>query len=107
MKFLALCKYSNAALAGLVANPDDDRMAVARTLIENGGGKMHDLYFLRGYYDAAVILEAKDFETIAAMKMVVMGTGSLEEMDIKEIVDFNSIAKKASKISGDYRPPGE
>ena len=55
MKFIALGKYSPAALGGFVTNPDDDRTAAVSGMVEKVGGKVLDLHFLRGEYDVAVI----------------------------------------------------
>ena len=106
MKFIALGKYTGAALGGFVANPDDDRMAAVKAMVEQVGGKVHDLHFLRGDYDVAVVTEAPDFEAAAAIKMLVMSSGAMEKLDMIEIIDMNSIAQKANKIAGAYRKPG-
>ena len=106
MKFIALGKYSAAGLGGFVANPDDDRMAAVAGMVQKAGGKVLDLHFLRGEYDVAVITEAPDFEAAAAIKLLVIASGAMEKLEMVEIIDMNSIARKASEMAGAYRAPG-
>mgnify|MGYP000030762808 FL=1 len=106
MKVMVLAKYSAAAYAGLMKNPDDDRRAAIASMMEKSGGKMLDLQFLRGEYDICVIGEIGSFEDMAAIKMLIMSSGSLDEMKVMEVVDLNVIASKAAAIAGNYRAPG-
>ncbi|MGC6484885.1 MAG: GYD domain-containing protein, partial [Candidatus Puniceispirillales bacterium] len=93
-------------LGGFITNPDDDRGAAVSAMVEKAGGKVHDVHFLRGEYDVAVMTEAPDFEAAAAIKMLVMASGAMDKLDMVEIIDMNSIARKASKMAGAYRAPG-
>ena len=52
-----------------------------------------------------VIGSANDFETVGAIKMVIMSTGAFDKAVILEETDFNKIAKKASEISSFYKSP--
>lgn len=106
MKFIALGKYTPAALGGFVQSPDDDRTAAVSAMVEKAGGKVLDLHFLRGEYDVAVITEAPDFEAAAAIKLLVVSSGAMEKLDMVEIIDMNSIAQKAHAMAGAYRKPG-
>lgn len=106
MKFIALGKYTPAALGGFVQNPDDDRVAAVSAMVQQVGGKVLDLHFLRGEYDVAVITEVPDFEAAAAIKLLVVSSGAMEKLEMVEIIDMNSIAKKANTIAGAYRKPG-
>jgi len=106
LKFIALGKYSAKALGGFVSTPDDDRAAAVSAMVEKAGGKVHDLHFLRGHYDVAVITEAPDFEAAAAIKLLVVSSGAMDQLDMMEIIDMNSIAAKANAIAGSYKAPG-
>ena len=50
-------------------------------------------------------LDAPDFETVGAIKMMIMATGAFKEAVILEETDFNKIAKKASDIASSYKAP--
>ena len=106
MKFIALGKYTPAALGGFVQNPDDDRVSAVSAMVEKAGGKVVELHFLRGEYDVAVITEAPDFEAAAAIKLLVISSGAMEKLEMVEIIDMNSIAHKANDMMGAYRKPG-
>ena len=53
------------------------------------------------------IIEGSDFETMAGMKMLMQSTGTIEDMNIMEAVDFNKAAEKAAKAASAYRPVGK
>ena len=39
--------------------------------------------------------------------MLMQSTGTIEDMNIMEAVDFNKAAEKAAKAAGSYRPVGK
>ena len=56
-------------------------------MMEKAGGTLDELFLTRGAYDVVVIGSANDFETVGAIKMVIMSTGAddatiLEETDL-------------------------
>jgi len=106
MQFLVLGSYSNDALGGVVASPEDDRRAAVSAMMEKVGAKMLSMHFLRGQYDFAIMGEADSFDDVAAVKMLVAASGAMKELTIMEVVDINAIATKASAITGAYRKPG-
>ena len=105
MKYIFLGNYSNAGLQGFIKNPNQDRKSVISSMMEKAGGKLEGLYLTRGNYDVVVIGEAPDFETVGAIKMMIMATGAFDEAVILEETDFNKIAQKASDISSSYKSP--
>ena len=104
MKFVVLGKYSTQGLAGFVKNPSDNRQEAAKKITEAAGGKLLEMMTLRGAYDFIAIIEGSDFETMAGMKMLMQSTGTIEDMNIMEAVDFNKAAEKAAKAASAYRP---
>ena len=95
MKFIFLGKYSKAGLTGFINNPSQDRKSIISSMMEKAGGTL----------DVVVIGSANDFETVGAIKMVIMSTGAFDEATILEETDFNRIANKASEISSFYKSP--
>ena len=90
-------------------NPNEDRKAVISAMTQKAGGKLHDLWLTRGHYDVAVHAEVPDFESIAAVKMMIMASGAMDEMEILEVSDFNAIGAKAAEMmtgAGAYKAPG-
>ena len=105
MKFIFLGKYRKAGLTGFLNNPSQDRKSIISSMMEKAGGTLDDLFLTRGSYDVVVIGSANDFETVGAIKMVIMSTGAFDEATILEETDFNRIANKASEISSFYKSP--
>ena len=109
MEFVVLGKYTAAGLGGFAKNPNEDRKAVIGAMMEAAGGKMHNLWLTRGEYDVVVVGEAPDFETVAAIKMMVLASGALGDLVILEAADFNAIGQKAAVMMGSagaYQAPG-
>jgi len=109
MEFVVLGKYTAAGLGGFAKNPKEDRKAVIGAMMEAAGGKMHNLWLTRGEYDVVVVGEAPDFETVAAIKMMVLASGALGDLVILEAADFNAIGQKAAAMMGSagaYQAPG-
>ena len=105
MKFIFLGNYSNVGLEGFMKNPNQDRKSVISSMMNKAGGTMDGIYLTRGNYDVVVIGDAPDFETVGAIKMMIMATGAFKEAVILEETDFNKIAKKASEIAISYKSP--
>ena len=51
--------------------------------------------------------EAPDFQTMGAIKMLVLASGAFANMDILEVTDFNAIGAKAAAMAGAYKAPGQ
>ena len=69
------------------------------------GETLENLYLTRGNYDVVVIVDAPGFETVGAIKMMILATGAFDEAIILEEANFNKIAKKASDIASSYKSP--
>ena len=105
MKFIFLGKYSNEGLSGFLKNPSQDRKSIILSMMEKAGGVLDDIFLIRGTYDVVVVGSANDFETVGAIKLVIMSTGAFDEAVILEETDFKKIAQKASDITSFYKSP--
>ena len=105
MKFIFLGKYSNEGLSGFLKNPSQDRKSIILSMMEKAGGVLDDIFLTRGTYDVVVVGSANDFETVGAIKLVIMSTGAFDEAVILEETDFKKIAQKASDITSFYKSP--
>ncbi len=106
MKFIVLGKYNATGLAGFMKNPDEDRTSMISSMMDKAGGSLEAMYLTRGGYDIVAIGDAPDFDTLAAVKMLVMASGAVSEMEILEASDFGKIAAKAASLTGTYKAPG-
>ncbi len=105
-KFYGLGIYSEESYSGLIQNPHQDRKSAAEVLANAMGAKLISMDFLRGPYDFIIEIEADSFEDIAAIKMALEAQGA-GELEILEVIDINSIAKKAGTAINNYTPPYE
>jgi len=57
--------------------------------------------------DIIGVVEVSDFETINALKLVVVERGVVAQMDILETIDIDIILRKAAEAAGHYSKPGD
>ena len=107
MKFIAIGSYTTQGLAGFMKNPEEDRNAAVGAMMAKAGGTLEELYLTRGSHDVVAIGEAPDFETMGAIKMLVLASGAFANMEILEVADFNAIGAKAAAMAGAYKAPGQ
>ena len=74
--FLHQVSYTPEALARLISKPQDRSEAI-RGPVEKLGGKVKDLYFAFGAYDAVAITEMPDSVSAAAIALAFAAGGAL------------------------------
>jgi uncharacterized protein with GYD domain len=84
--YLVRGKYSNAAFKGMVDSPQD-REAAARKLFTAVGVDMQSVYFSVSTAEIVAIAEGSA-ESMAAVEMVTMSTGTFTAKNIIEIFIF-------------------
>lgn len=72
-KYISLLKYGTEALAGF--GDLEQRLAEARAAASNMGVTIESYYLTMGKYDAVVIADAADNDTIAKFILAMAGTG--------------------------------
>ena len=58
------------------------------------------MMYTRGDYDVIVMLEAPDMDTLLSLKLAMMKTGAIAELNIHEEIDLGANCKKWSDIRG-------
>lgn len=106
--FITQGRYTNQALKGLVAKPED-RMAEVKALIERGGGKLIAYYITFGEYDFLTIAEGSDPISTFASLAVTGASGSVT--DLRTTLGFTSAEakqayEKANKAASQFHPAG-
>ena len=91
--------------AGLSGSAVADTSAIG-SMLNNAGGSLIDIQFVRGHYDVVVRAEVDNFETLGAIKILVAASGAFDAIETLEIVDMKAITDKVGKLSGTYRAPG-
>ena len=98
--------YTNEAWAVQIKNPQN-RMEVARQIIEAQGGKLLGAYYAFGEYDVVLIAEFPDNVSAATIAVMVSAGGAPKVfkttvlLSVEEVLEAMSRAGRAT-----YRPPG-
>ena len=106
-KFVLLAKYTKQGTDGWLDNPDEDRRAMVNGLASKLGGELIDIVYTRGDYDVIAILNAPDAETILSLKLAMIKTGAIAELNIHEEIDLSAVARKGGSMIGPYKAPGK
>ena len=106
-KFYLMGNYTAKAFQGFIAQPDSDRGAAIKAVAEAIGGKVLSYDIVRGSYDFIVVIEAPNFESMAAAKLATEASGAVTNITIMESININNAAKLAAKAAASYKPPGK
>lgn len=101
-------RFSQQAMKGLVAKPED-REAEVRKLIESSGGKLISYYMTFGEYDFLLITEVKSEEDILACVAVAGAGGGVSHMHTVTAITpaaAKRVLEKANKLAGSFRSAG-
>jgi uncharacterized protein with GYD domain len=107
--FITYASYSHSGIKGLVDKPSD-RSVVIKALVEKAGAKFIALYMTTGSNDIVLVTEVPDGADAVAAGMAVAATGSISKLETVRAwtaSEFKSVAEKAAKVAGTYRPPGK
>ena len=106
--YLVKGKYSNAAFKGMVDSPQDWE-AAARKLFTAVGVDMQSVYFSVSTAEIVAIAEGSA-ESMAAVEMVTMSTGTFTSFEGIEIIDSKSMTaamETANKVVSAYQAPNK
>src|SRR5918993_1956770 len=81
LTFIIQGHYTQEAMRGMVASPED-RAAAAGTMMEKAGGRLVAFYLTFGSYDFLCVCEAPDEATMAAVAAAERASGSVIEQTI-------------------------
>ena len=106
--YISRGRYSQSALQGMVANPEDRQIAVSK-LIESAGGKLLSFYVTLGEDDFLIIAEAPNEQAVSAALIAAAASGAIANsrttvaMTSKEAMEA---FRKAKGLAGSYKAPG-
>tara|TARA_B100000029_G_scaffold406029_1_gene406572 strand:+ start:1180 stop:1506 length:327 start_codon:yes stop_codon:yes gene_type:complete len=106
-KYYVMGCYTAKAFQGFLANPDTDRGAAIKAVASAVGGKVLGYDIVRGSYDFVVMVDAPNFEAMAAVKLATEASGAVTNLSIMEPVNMNNTAKLAAKAASSYKAPGK
>ena len=87
--FISLLNFTQQGIRDFKDSPD--RAAKFKSMADNVGVKVKEVYWTMGVHDAVLILEAPDDETVAA---AMLGLGSFGNVRTQTLRAFNSSEMK-------------
>ena len=104
--FVSLGRYSEGALKGMLAKPEDRTAAVTK-LIEQAGGKLLGFYMLFGEHDWMAIYETPGPKEAAAVVLATVGaTTDTKTMLAMTGAEAQAAFEAGQKLGAAYRAPG-
>ncbi len=98
--------YTNEAWAAQIKNPQN-RMDVARQIIEAQGGKLLGAYYAFGEYDVVLIAEFPDNVGAATIALMVSAGGAPKTFKTTVLLSADEVLEAMHRAGGAaYRPPG-
>jgi uncharacterized protein with GYD domain len=106
--FVSLGRYSENAVKGMLAKPEDRTAAVTK-LLKQAGGKLLGFYMLFGEYDWMLVYEVPSGKEAGGIMLAVTGAGAVT--DTKTMLAMTGAEAKAAFETGQalgaaYRAPG-
>lgn len=99
--YLIQVSYTNAAVAALIASPQD-RTEVIRRALESVGGKLQSLYLAFGDYDIVGIFDAPDNASAVAFAAAIKAGGACKAVKTTPLLsaaEAMAAQKKAAAVS--------
>ena len=104
--FMTQASYTADSWAAQISNPED-RAAAIGGLMEAAGGKLLGFYYSFGEYDALLISEAPDNQTIASVLIAAAGGGAVSQLKTTVLMSAEEGLASIRAAGGvGYRPPG-
>lgn len=106
--FITQGRYTQDAVRGMMAKPEDRADSVAQ-LFAKVGGKMIAYYMTFGEYDFLIVSEGPSIDAAAAAAIVAAASGGVT--DLKTTIgmtsgDMRNAFVKAGSIAAGFRPAG-
>ena len=104
-QYLYQASYTAESLAAQLKNPEDRLAKVGAQLENTVGAKIIAGGFAFGDYDIAVVMEAADDETAAAVALAIAAGGAVRSAKTTKLLNGDQWVSALSKASGaGYKP---
>ena len=103
--FMVQFSYTEQGVKGLLKEGGSKRRQATEQLIKSVGGRLVAYYFAFGDYDGFAIIDDVDNVDIAAAALIVGASGAVRTKTTVLLTPEE--VDKATKKSGNYRPPGQ
>jgi uncharacterized protein with GYD domain len=106
-QYLYQVAYTPESLAAQIKNPQDRLQSVGKQLADAVGAKIVAGGYSCGKYDVAVIVDAPDDVTMAAVALAIAAGGAVKAAKTTPLLNGSqwvAALKKAPAVSAQYRP---
>jgi len=105
--FLTRGNYTQSAIAGMMAKPEDRTQAIS-PILKSVGGTLHAMYNTLGEYDFLIVAEAPSERDMLSVLLVAAGTGSVFNLNTTLAWPASEAVGAFAKASdaGNPVPPG-
>ncbi len=106
--FITHGTYTPSAIEGMLADPTD-RATALKTMVEQAGGQIVELYMTTGEHDFVLVSESLDEEIAVAWSMVTVASGTVTNLRTARAwksSEFKTVVQKAAGLADAYTPPG-
>ena len=93
--YVTLVRYTHQGISNIKDSPA--RFDAAKKATEAEGGKVHAWYLTMGQYDAVVISEAPDDDTVAKLALAAAGRGNVRTETVRAF-DENEAKRLAAEL---------
>jgi uncharacterized protein with GYD domain len=103
--YLSRFSYTPNAVKALVDNPQD-RAQAASEAADSLGIKLIGFWYALGEFDGVLLADAPDNSTLAALAMLVGGSGALSKFETTVLLSMDEAQQAMRAAAGAaYRPP--
>ena len=106
-QYLYQVAYTSESLAAQIKNPQDRLQIVGKQLADAVGAKILAGGYSSGKYDVAIIVDAADDVTMAAVAVAIAAGGAVKAAKTTPLLSgtqWVAALKKAPAVSAQYRP---
>ena len=111
MHFCITAHYTPEALNSIMDDPNTDRYAAVKKLVEAGGGKLISMYSTAAEGPGVLmIFDMPDPEMAMSMTGVAMAGGAIHNIKLTRLMtqdEVKSVRQKARQLRGAYKAPGK
>ena len=111
MHFCITAQYTPHALNSIMDDPNTDRYAAVKKLVEAGGGKLISMYSTAAEGPGVLIIfDMPDPEMAMSMTGVAMAGGAIHNIKLTRLMtqdEVKSVRQKARQLRGAYKAPGK
>ena len=104
-KYMYYGSYTQEGLDGFLKEGGTKRREATKQLAESLGGSLVDYYFAFGENDFYAIVDMPDQASGIAASLIANSSGAVNVKTVALITPEE--ADEATKLHGDYRPPGQ